>query len=270
MILLAQMNTEFIARNPLGFVGACLVWIPLAIWIIAVIQWMIAAEIDVITGFVSLGVAFCLGYFTSNPPQPWIGHLFFFTSIATVCAFPFVRAGFTKRHLNAIDVDLMKESYELLRMKKNHSGAMLKMARILADKGHFGQAIPVADQALQGLPAAHFHIEIAEVKGWRTLVNPATVYKLYCAKCDAPSPAGTLFCPRCDHELLLDLISFHVMPAGKGRRLLTAWVILAALILIIPLATEFLPLGAALLVIIGTLALGGFVAIRALFTEEEI
>jgi len=36
------------------------------------------------------------------------------------------------------------------------------------------------------------------------------------------------------------------------------------------LATEFLPLGAALLVIIGTLALGGFVAIRALFTEEEI
>ena len=260
---------DMIGRNPLGFVGACMVWIPVTIWIIAVVHWMIGGELDAVTGCLSLCVAFALGYFTSNPPQPWIGHLFFYTTIGTVAVFPFVRSGFQARQLAAMDVDLMREAYELLRSKRNNSGIILKMSRILADKKHYGHAIPVAELALQGLPAAHFHLEIAEVKGWKAMINPLHKYNLYCKKCDTMSPGGTLFCPKCDHELLMDLVTFNVMPAGKSRKLLMAWLILASLILIIPLASTMLPIGPAIVLIGAVLALGGFVAVRAVFTEED-
>jgi hypothetical protein len=266
------MNTAWITNNPFGCVAACAVWIFLAIWIMATIQWMIMGEIEVIHGVISLMVGFTLGYFTSNPPLPWIGHILFFVIIVTMIGFPFVRQLAQGRLMVSIDVDQMEQSYELLSGRPNNPTVHFRMARILFEQGQAAHAIALAQEALKTMPKQHFHHEHAELRMWmQRNPDPAITSQMVgCKRCPQRVPVGTLTCPRCKARVLLDAIGgMKASPSGAIKRIVGVWIAVVALIILIPVASTGLPMLAAIPLILTGTGLGCYLVFRVLASETS-
>ncbi len=50
--------------NPLSALIGCLAWIPLAVWIVSIVQWIISGDIDFLSGF--LGIWLAIGLVVLN------------------------------------------------------------------------------------------------------------------------------------------------------------------------------------------------------------
>ncbi len=82
------MHPDNITHTSASIIG-CLAWIPLAVWIVAVVHWMIGGDIDPITGFAALFFAVALGYEAINPPVPELAPITDVAVLVTVIMFPF-------------------------------------------------------------------------------------------------------------------------------------------------------------------------------------
>ena len=97
------MNFDRIAEHSTALIG-CLAWLPLAVWIMACVHWLIGGDIDVWTGFAGIVLALGLGYEAINPPVPQLAPLTVVAVFITVIMFPFVRTAMDKKALKAIDI----------------------------------------------------------------------------------------------------------------------------------------------------------------------
>ena len=82
---------DYVSDYPLYFVCGFIVWLPVAVWVMGLIHWMIQGDIDVISGLLGSVVAVTLGIFTMRPPVPFMAPLFLFAVLAILAVFPFVR-----------------------------------------------------------------------------------------------------------------------------------------------------------------------------------
>jgi hypothetical protein len=223
----------------------CLVWIPVAIWILGLIQWMVMDEIDVLSGLLGIAAALMLAMAPLLGVPREYTPLLFMAAVGTIVMFPFVRAGMNRRELASIDIEAMARAYEALAERPNNVAAMFKLARLAYAKGMPAHAIAIAENAVANMPKQHFMEEHRMVAQWKKAMPPGAVARsLACVDCGVPVAPGPVHCPRCGAPFLLDHVGGRIVGRGMGRKLLAAWVAMIALLLGIPMAAALPPAAA--------------------------
>ncbi|MBX7135301.1 MAG: tetratricopeptide repeat protein [Fimbriimonadaceae bacterium] len=248
-----------VGSHPEVFILGCLVWVPVAIWAISLIGWAVQGDIDAITLVIGLGAVFCLGYFTTRPPDPRLAPVFFCVVAGSIVVFPFVRRAMNRHALTALDTEAAARAYEVLRQSPQNIGARMKLARVLFHKGLTGHAVALAETTLKGLPRTTFRDDFMEMERWRGQVKNA-VREFSCLNCGTMNSAGEVYCQRCRAPLMLDLIRGSWARTGVGRKFVAAWILGILVFVGIPSSAMLGSTGLAVALIAGQVVLGALVA----------
>ena len=223
------MLRDQLIQNPMAIFMGCLAWIPLSIWIVSFIFWMIGGEIDGLTGFLGIVGSVALGAVVMKPPTASLVPVGFFGILAITVMFPFVRMALNKRELRSVDIEAVERAYEVLRVRENNAGSRMRIARHLHNLGQRGLAIAVMESALQDVPVQFFRDEFMLLRMWQS-TPVERVSTVSCPICGVPNdPRRSVVCIRCKGPYLLDRLRGRVVSNSVGRQLLGTWLILVAL-----------------------------------------
>lgn len=197
----------------------CLVWIPIAIWVVALVHWTVQGDLDIVVLVAGFFAAVALGYTTMNPPDPTWSPILFGLATGSIAVLPIARSAFARRAVEAMEVERAEHAYATLRLKPNDLGARMKLARVLFAKGFVGEAIKVAEPALSGMPRHLAADEIREFEAWRYQAkDPALFRGLPCLNCRTMNTPGEIYCSKCGAPFLLDAIRGPFSRGGLGRK----------------------------------------------------
>jgi|GEM_PF-589909 len=252
-----------VASSPTAFVLGCLVWIPIAIWIITMVGWMVTGEIETIFGILAVALAVVMGYFTSNPPVDAMAPVLFIALVGTMVFFPFLRLAVHRRELAILDIERLEEAYLALNQNSKNVSAAFKLAELLWEKGLPGHAIAIADVALTGVQIAHYRDEIQVVKRWKATPLKGDAYRtLSCPQCRTSNPPGNFFCAGCGGDFLMEYARGAWVPRSVALRWLSGWIVVVTLLVAVPVTAQTLPAGLAVPVILVAVGLGAYAAWR--------
>lgn len=253
----------------MSLVLGVIVWIPLTVWLMSLVHWMVTADIDFLSGFLGMCVGFCLGYFTLRPPIPILSPVFFGVTWLTVLLYPAIKSSLDKRALVAIDLESLDRTYGALATKPDNVGLKLKVARLVYNRGLMGHAIVLAEDALKGMPDQLFQDELKMISGWRQAMgNPTQIRSLPCLECGYPNAAGRLHCERCGAPFLLHHAQGKWLGPNLAKRVVAAWTAAIALLVGIPVAMNVLQTWQAGIVIFG-LTVGSAALLWAAFKSPK-
>lgn len=244
--------------------AGCFVWIPIAIWVIALVQWAVQGDIDVLSAFGGILLGIGLGMTALLAREPFMAPLILVAVIGTMIVFPFMRSALNKKALDRIDYEAVERAYELLRERPDNAAAKFKLAKTIYNKGMPGHALKLAEDALQQMPASAFMEEHRIVKSWRRYkMTSNQLAPLNCFHCGHANQAGLVHCERCGQPFLLD----HARGAWVGptmvRKFIAAWVGMIVALVGIPFAASALPPAISIVVIAGLIALAVVMAFAA-------
>ncbi|MBL8064929.1 MAG: hypothetical protein JNM34_03620 [Chthonomonadaceae bacterium] len=230
---------ERVTSDPLGAACACIVWLPVAAWLVWMIHWMVSGDIDPVFGFLSLIVAVGLGVMTVSPPMPGMGPLIFLATVGSMVMFPFIRLSMSRRELASIDIDLMNRCHDALESKPENVGALLKMAEALYARGQPFHAIALGEKALLGMPKNLFRGEHQMVSAWKLRMKSRTAPPYSkCQYCGHANPLNEYKCERCNRPFLIDMVRGRSGGGAIGVKLTGAWVTCIIAFLGIPYASQ--------------------------------
>ena len=234
-----------VAADPISFVLAGLVWVVIAFWIFSMIGWMVQGEVDGGFGILACSVALVLGVLTTAPPAKGLTPYLFSAAVGTVIAYPLVRRYLNRRALDQLDVERVERADDMLRQRPDNVSAMLRIARVLYERGLAEHAVAVGQRALQNAPRSRFDEEYRELGRWKLGTrDPALFGSVACLRCRAANAPGTVFCMRCRSPLMLDYVRGGWNSAGAGRKLIAVWILLMFALVGVPLALRLTTTGA--------------------------
>lgn len=256
---------ERFASHPLAAIAACIVWVPLAVWFVSIIGWMVAGEVEALFGVAAIGVGVGLGVVAAFPPDPALSPLIFAAVVVTTVLFPFARAAMNQRALVAIDIEQMEKFAEALRMKPDNVGAMIKLAELLYKRGFPAQAIALADKALPAMPPNLFRPEHNMVSAWKMVVQDPKLFRpVPCLRCHHPNEPGQLNCENCGYPTVLEMAKGKWLSSGTAKQLIAVWIGILIVVVGLPASAKFSQQSPALAVglIVLQLAVGIYVVLR--------
>lgn len=248
--------------------AGCLTWIPVAIMVVSIIQWMIGGELDPITGLIGLGAAIGLGLIAMRPMVPIHAPIALFVALGTVVVYPFLKATMHIRELRSFEVDELERAYSLLGQQPANPLPKFRIARQLYTLGLAGHAIKIAEPVMSQLPQNLFHEEHRIWRQWQyTQLTPSQTAPISCNECGHKNDAGRTHCFQCGAPHLLNRFRGRILPKAHGRKILAAWTALVLLLVGLPFAGA-LPVAGAILVVICSLAMAGFVLYLAFRPDQ--
>ncbi|MCU0315565.1 MAG: zinc ribbon domain-containing protein [Fimbriimonadaceae bacterium] len=191
--------------NPLVFFLGLIVMVPIAVWVLAVINWMIQGEIDAIVGVSSLFVAFGLAFITIQSRDPVVTPLTFFAVLCIMCCYPFVAMTMRNREMAKIDVEQIGRVYEQLAKDKENPVLLFRLAELLYARGYRGQAASIGNRIRSQLePANLFRTELSLIQSWLLEAKSSEAFKACrCPACGTLNPVSEAFCRRCGEPHML-------------------------------------------------------------------
>ncbi|MBX3120116.1 MAG: tetratricopeptide repeat protein [Fimbriimonadaceae bacterium] len=252
--------------------GMCLVWVPIAIWCIMMINWMIVGEIETLAGLVGLGFGVTLGVLSVNPPDPGLRPLFFAAAVITLILTPITRLTMDRMALASFDIEAIERAYEMLRSKPDNYAAKLRLAKALYNKGLILHAVAICEEALRPASDVTFSEEKYMLKRWKGQIgmvqNPTR--DIRCINCNELNEPGHILCKKCGHAFLLSYAKGQFIKPSIAKRLVACWMFAMMAILGIPLSlTAFAPL-VAIGVIIFLFVVGTYFLIRAFRDDKAV
>lgn len=221
--------------NSVGLVLSVLVWLPITLWVVGMIGWMIMDEVDTLFGLIAAGVAIGLGFATVKPPQPGLNWIPFLAVCLTMMFYLPVREAIRRWELVTIDLEQMRGCYERLRMRPGDTYAIVKMSEILASRGRTVQAIQLLEGAIAGQPATLFDAEWKLISKWRlSLGGQPVVANSSCPNCGRLNPPGTYVCAGCRSDYLLEYARGGVAGFNQWRLAFFGWSLLVGIAVIFP------------------------------------
>jgi len=261
--LFANMQDR-IFRHPESFMSAFIVWVPVAIWIISLVNWMVTAEIDTVSGVLGIMLAVAVGFLAVNPPHPALAPVFVIIAIVTVAVAPVTRAAMNRAALQSIEVEAIERAYEMLSTKPDNFGAKIRLARALWGKGIRSHAVAIADGALKNAPEQMFAEEHRMLKQWKAAEDDSPgVQRIRCVDCGVPNLPGGMFCSRCGAPFLLDYAQGKWVKSGVIKRVTAGWIAAVAALVAIPSAAVLLPPVASIIIVPVVLFIGGWMLYSA-------
>jgi len=235
------MHFDRLTNNSAALIG-CLAWIPLAVWILACVNWAIGGDIDPITGILGVFFAFGLGYEAINPPVPAMAPLTVIAVLVTVVMFPFARTAMDRRQLRGIDIEALERSYQALSVRPDNVIAKFKIAKCLFDLGVCGHALRIAESLAPHMPQRFFTEELRTLRKWQMMQIEGRFFApISCAECQTSNPPGNLFCEKCGSAFLLDFAKGKVVGKRLGKKLVSTWIALIAVLVGLPAAKALPP-----------------------------
>ncbi len=250
---------ERIGMNPESFASGCLVWVPVAVMVISLVNWMIMSDIDVGSGLIGITVSLLIGFFAINPPDPLLPPLFFIAAVAMLVLAPVTRIAVNRSALSALEVEAIGRAYELLAAKPDNFGAKLRLARSLYNKGIRAHALAIADEALADVPERMFPEEHRMLNQWKeSEAGHDAQVRIRCFECGIPNYPGTVFCTKCGAPYLLDFAQGRWVKSSTVRRVIAGWLAAMLALVGIPTAAVSLPPVVSIVVILVLVAAGLF------------
>lgn len=260
-----------VLESPLAGFCACIVWFPVGVWVISMLNWTIQGDVQAEFGIVAILVGLGMGFLTSVPPDPALGPWFFLLVLVTMAVYPAVRHFAHQRALAEIDLDAVRGAYDALALRPDNVSASIKLAEALYRRGLVGHAIGIAEIALQHAPPNVFQAEERLVQGWRVAANdPAYFAPVPCQQCGHKNPPGFTYCERCRGAYLLDYGRVMWMGPGVGPRVIASWAVGVVVLMGIPAtaAADALPVEVKVALIVLQVAVSVVVLIRAFLKPE--
>jgi ribosomal protein L40E len=234
-----------------GSMLGCFAFIPVAIWTVSMVGWMITGEVEPLFGIAAIGTGIMVGLFAFVAPVPGMEPYFLLAALGMVIFYPLVRAGLTKRELVQVDIDGMRRCYEMLEERPNAFASQFKLARLCWERGLPHPAVALAEQAIAHMPVQHFRDEHRALASWKaSLMHQQPAQPIPCLECNTDNPPGVIHCQRCRHRFLLDAAQGKYVGKSAGRKLIAGWISLTSLLLLVPLTLSALPPLAALMVVV--------------------
>lgn len=257
--------------DALAVILGCAIWLPLCVWMVSLVQWMVAGETDVLTGLGGIALGLGMGAVATTSPNLMLRPFLFVAVLVTILMYPFVRQAMIGRELKAIDMDALKKSYDALQERPDNAVARLNLAKKAYSLGYLGAAIGIAEDALNQLPKGVFEGEQKMLKRWKEYArkDPKANLSTACLRCGNANPPAATHCQRCGAPYLLEKSKVAFAPSAQGRKLLAAWIAMVGGIVGIPYASTLPPL-IALFAIFGILAVVGTVLALAFRTREAV
>lgn len=215
---------DLASNNPLWLFSAIVVWLPVSIWVVSLIHWMIQGDIDVILGLAGSIIGLGLGMLTVKPPNPTYSPIFLTAILAVMVLYPFLLKLMNERAHSAIDVELVRRAYEMLDENPNNFGARWRLAQQLYNRGVYGHALQIAEDLLANADPDIFQDEIKVLNRWREQIHPDEVRPLPCLECGWMNEPGQIYCQRCHSKFLLDYAKGKWLGYRAIRRLISVWI----------------------------------------------
>jgi ribosomal protein L40E len=220
----------------------CVVWVPIAVWVISLIHWMVMAEIDIPSGVIGVILGFGLGYTALRPPIPILSPIAFSLVVGTVVFFPFLSGALDRHRLRGLDFEAVEKAYEAIGQRPENPFAKFKLAEGVYRLGMIGHAVAIADSVMAYIPERSATEEFRVLKRWKSMgVPPETMRPIACVECGTLCQPGWTHCRRCGAPFLLDRVKGRLLPRGHARRLMAVWASIVAALLGIPAATALPP-----------------------------
>jgi len=246
-----------------AFLSGCMIWIPITIMVVSLVHWLIAGEVDLISGLSGIWFCIWLGFIALRPPDPVYSPLVLVVAIATCIAYPFVRQGMIQREHRKIEISELERAYDSLAQRRDNPIATFRIACQLYTLGFPGHALKIAETALTRMPVATFRNEHMKVKNWQSVrIDPVQFQALPCPDCGTANDPGLVFCQQCQKPYLLNRLRGGFFRGTSGKKVLAGWGALVTLCLVLPL-TSSLPPAAAIVTIVVSFGLAAAALIVA-------
>lgn len=233
----------------------CTVWIPLMLWISALVGWMVGGEIETVNGIAGVGAGLALGILTLHPPFPAMQGIAYATVWLTLVLFPFARAAMNQRELRGVDVYALERAYAVIGQRPRETLARFRLAQASWTLGMTGHAMRIAESCLPDLDPKIFTDEHTIVRRWHREQPSAEMFVDYvCVDCGGACPPGRTHCPSCGAPFLLDRVRGRAFGKGMGGKIVASWAAGVGALAGIPWAIS-LPPGAAVGAILAILGL---------------
>ncbi len=254
-----------IRTNPYTFLAGCVSVIPVAIWVISMINWMIMGEVDGIFGTLAITVAIILGFFTIVPPRPDLGPLFLVGIVAMICMWPVLKASADLRLNHIAKLDELDRAYERLGLGRRDPGAIFKLAAACYSLKMRGPAIVMAEEVLPKLDVKYFADQHSMYREWKTVPPvPGMFSPTKCPACRLANGPGIPFCPHCGEPQYLTIAEKGWKPNSFTFKILGAWVAGTSVLIVIPvIGSSSWPVPLKLGLILVLVAAAGYALVRA-------
>lgn len=254
------MLRDQLLNHPLAMLAGCVVWVPVAIWVVSLIHWAIQGDVDIVSALVGICVGLALGLTAITAKEPYMPPLILAGTLVTTIAFPMVRSALNKRALAQIDIEAVEKAYDQLRLQPGNAAAKFKLAKTIYNKGMPAHALAIAEDAIQSMPEAIFPEENKIIKTWRHYRIPSNQHgPLACMECGVYNQPGMTHCQRCRAPFLLDHARGAWVGRSLARKFVAAWVAIMVALVGIPYAAGSLPSAVSIPVIVGLMGLAIFV-----------
>jgi hypothetical protein len=254
-----------IRDSPMTAAFGCAAIIPIAVWSVAVVGWMIMGEMDFLFGLVALICAFLLGMVVMMPSEPIFAPIAFCGILLLMIVFPVVRRQLDRRALVAIEVEQIEGAYQMLSERPDNASAMFNLAERLYYRGLVSHAIGIGELALAKMPQSLFPEENRAIQKWRHAAKSHGVARdLPCLQCGHRNGPAVLHCESCGSDYLALYARGKWLGSTLAMRLVAAWVAAMVALVGLPLtvsAIKELPMVIALSLI--QVAIAGLLLWRA-------
>lgn len=243
-LFLAQADERFVDKvssNPLAATFSCLILIPAAILVVSLVHWMVAGEIDFLTGICGLFMTLVMVVFTNRPPADWVSPVIFFGMIGVVIGIPLWRKFVDLKFLTDIDIERLERAYKSLDQHPGEAMRQFAIAKILFDMNLCGHAVGVARIAVANYPKIALTTEEHELRRWEATILNKPQELLNCLSCGTKGEFDKLYCQKCGSPYVL----YHFkLPQknGTSNQVILMWAFMFFAILMIPILVTLGPL----------------------------
>jgi hypothetical protein len=215
---LASFFLNRIQQSPDAFMMACMVWIPVTVWIFLMLSWTLSGAIEASYGVFALIAGLLVGILVTRADNPQTSVALGFGAYGMVIAVPFMRYMLTRKLIRSIDLEQLERHYFSLGSMPGNIAAKYQVAKGAWELGYLGHAVKLGEEALTGASVDVFRREIAELEQWRRTVEPKHFREIECLTCRAKiQPGMGAFCPRCGAPYLLEVAQGGSLASDKRR-----------------------------------------------------
>lgn len=242
--------------------------LPAAIWVLAMVRWMIDGDLVPMVGLFGIGLAFGVMSLAVWAPSPWVAGAVFVILLSSLATFSFAQSLLEQRAVRQIDLRVFENAYLSFGERPDNIAAHFGIAKAAHDYGLLGQAIAITQNALSGLDTEIdtvrnaslrdlFRKEEQDLKEWIRETNGKNVMiPVKCPRCQRINPPQAIVCVGCQAPYLLDLARDANVQSKVIVKICVAWMVAAGMILVAAVAGNNLPGSTAAVVSVGAFILG--------------
>lgn len=245
--------------------------LPAAIWVLAMVRWMIDGDLPVIVGLIGIGLAIGVISLTVWAPSPWVAGAVFVVLLASLATFSFAQSLLEQRAHRQFDIQALENAYRSFGERPDNLAAHLEIARAAHDHGLLGNAIAISQNALSHLgteidPVRNasmrdlFRNDDQDLKEWiRETGGKNVMHPIKCPRCHCMNPPHAIVCVACQAPYLLDLAREQNVQSKVIARICVAWMVTAGMIIVSAAAGNALPAQNAFAVSVSAFVVGAII-----------